>query len=105
MGIHACLLSPCDPPVSTNVDTGGSPKRVQVRQWGNSALVRIPAVVMAAAALTVDQSVEVRAERGRIIIEPVKAPVYDLDTPLDRMTPETSHQEIDFGPPVGQGTW
>ena len=79
--------------------------RVQVRKWGNSASVRIPAAVMAAAALIVDQSVEIRAEAGRIIIEPVKAPVYDLDELLGRMTPETFHEDIDFGPPTGQEAW
>jgi antitoxin MazE len=79
--------------------------RVQVKKWGNSASVRIPAAVMAAAALVVDQSVEVRAEDGRIVIEPIKAPIYNLDELLDRMTPETFHEEIDFGPPVGEEVW
>jgi antitoxin MazE len=79
--------------------------RVQVKKWGNSASVRIPATVMAAAALSIDQSVEIRAEGGRIIIEPIKAPVYDLDELLDRMTPETFHDDADFGPPVGQEAW
>jgi antitoxin MazE len=60
---------------------------------------------MAAAALAVDQSVEVRAEDGRIIIEPIRAPTYSLDELLDRMTPETFHEEIDFGPPVGEELW
>ena len=79
--------------------------RVQVKKWGNSASVRIPAAVMAAAALSLDQAVEVRADGGRIIIEPIVAPVYDLDQLLDQMTPETFHDEEDFGPPVGQEAW
>jgi antitoxin MazE len=79
--------------------------RVQVKKWGNSASVRIPASIMAAAALSVDQSVEVREEGGRIIIEPIKAPVYDLDQLLDQMTPETFPEDIDFGPSIGQETW
>jgi antitoxin MazE len=79
--------------------------RVQFKKWGNSAAVRIPASVMAAAALNVDQAVEVREEGGRIIIEPVKTPVYDLDQLLDRMNPETFPEDVDFGPPVGQETW
>jgi antitoxin MazE len=79
--------------------------RVQVKKWGNSASVRIPAAVMAAAELIIDQSVEVRAEGGRIIIEPVKAPVYNLDELLDQMAPDTFHEDVDFGPPVGQEAW
>jgi antitoxin MazE len=78
---------------------------VHVKKWGNSASVRIPASVMAAAALSIDQAVEVREEGGRIIIEPIKAPVYDLDQLLDQMTPETFHDDIDFGPPAGQEVW
>jgi antitoxin MazE len=79
--------------------------RVHVRKWGNSASVRIPASVMASAALGVDQLVDVREEGGRIVIEPVRAPAYDLDQLLDQMKPETFPDEIDFGPPVGGEVW
>ncbi len=79
--------------------------RIQVKKWGNSASVRIPAQVMAATSLSVDQAVDIRAEGGRIVIEPVRAPVYDLDELLDQITPDTLHDEVDFGPPVGKEVW
>jgi antitoxin MazE len=79
--------------------------RVLVKKWGNSASVRIPSQVMAAAALSVDQAVDIRAEGGRIVIEPIPEPVYDLDELLDRMTPDTFHDDVDFGPPVGKEIW
>jgi antitoxin MazE len=79
--------------------------KVQVKKWGNSASVRIPASVMAASKLSLDQVVDVREEDGRIVIEPLRAPTYDLDQLLDQMTPETFHEETDFGPPVGQEAW
>jgi len=79
--------------------------RVQVKKWGNSASVRIPATVMAAAALSIDQSVDIREEGGRIVIEPVKAPAYDIDSLLDAMTPETFHDDVEFGVPVGNEVW
>jgi antitoxin MazE len=79
--------------------------KVQVKKWGNSASVRIPASVMAAAELKLDQAVEVREEGGRIIIEPIKSPTYDLDRLLEQMTPATFHEEVDFGPPVGREAW
>jgi antitoxin MazE len=44
--------------------------QVLIKKWGNSASVRIPAAVMAAASLSVDQAVEVREENGRIVIDP-----------------------------------
>ena len=79
--------------------------RVQVKKWGNSASVRIPAPILAAAAMRVDQEVEVREEDGRIVIEPVAAPSFDLDALLDKMTPETFPDEVDFGTPVGKEPW
>ena len=60
-----------------------------VKKWGNSAAVRIPASVMAAASLDLDQVVDVREESGRIVIERVKADPYELDALLDQMRPET----------------
>jgi antitoxin MazE len=75
---------------------------VHVRKRGNSASVRIPASVMAAAELSIDQAVEVREENGRIIIEPVRVPIYDLNQLLDRLAPDTFPEDINFAPPVGQ---
>jgi len=79
--------------------------RVQVKKWGNSASVRIPAPIMAAAALHIDQEVEVREEEGRIVIEPVSAPSYDLEALLAKMSPDTFPEPIEFGPPVGKEIW
>ncbi len=79
--------------------------RLQLKKWGNSASVRIPASIMAAAALRIDQMVDVHEDQGRIIIEPVLAPVYDLDELLAQMSPDTFPDEVDFGPPVGKEIW
>ncbi|MGH7024037.1 MAG: AbrB/MazE/SpoVT family DNA-binding domain-containing protein [Caulobacteraceae bacterium] len=76
--------------------------RVTVRKWGNSASVRIPAPVMEAARVRLDQQVDVREERGRIIIEPVRAPTFDLAALVAGITDENRHGEIDFGRPVGK---
>jgi antitoxin MazE len=79
--------------------------RVHVRKWGNSASVRLPAPVMAAASLRVDQLVEVREDGGRIVIEPVKPVQGELDALLAGMDPATFPDDADFGPPVGQEVW
>ncbi|WP_291366629.1 AbrB/MazE/SpoVT family DNA-binding domain-containing protein [Acetobacter sp. UBA5411] len=75
---------------------------VFVKKWGNSASVRLPAAIMKAAGLQVDQAVDVREEAGRIIIEPVEKPDYDLADLLAGITPENIHEEVDFGAPVGK---
>lgn len=76
-----------------------------VKKWGNSAAVRIPASIMAAASLDLDQTVDIREEGGRIVIEPIKADPYELDALLDQMRLETFPEETDFGPPQGRETW
>jgi len=43
--------------------------RAAVRKLGNSASVRIPAEVLRAAKLEIDESVDVREEEGRVVIE------------------------------------
>jgi antitoxin MazE len=78
---------------------------VQVKKWGNSASVRIPSSIMASSALNLDQLVDMRSENGRIIIEPVVAPTYDLDELLSRMTSETFHDEVDSGLAIGNEIW
>ncbi|MBF6842068.1 AbrB/MazE/SpoVT family DNA-binding domain-containing protein [Acinetobacter baumannii] len=75
--------------------------RVIIKKWGNSASVRIPAAVLEAASLRLDQSVDVREEDGRIVIEPVRND-YDLEQLLAGITPANLHAEADFGPAVGK---
>jgi antitoxin MazE len=78
---------------------------IHVKKWGNSASVRIPASILAAAGLKVDDPVEVRQEEGRIVIEPVREHRYDLASLLAQVTPENIHEETDFGPSVGREIW
>lgn len=72
-----------------------------VKKWGNSPAVRLPTAIMEAAQLTLEQTVEVRVENGRIVIEPA-SPVYQLDDLLAGITVENQHGEQDFGDPLGR---
>lgn len=78
--------------------------RIIVKKWGNSASVRIPAAIMEAARLEIGASVEIREENGRIVIEPVRQPKYQLVDLLAEVTPDNIHEEVDFGAPVGKET-
>lgn len=79
--------------------------KVVVKKWGNSASVRIPAAVMRAAHLELDEPVDVREESGRVVIEPVQHKEYNLDDLLRGITRENLHKEVDFGGPVGNEAW
>ncbi len=76
--------------------------RVTVKKWGNSASVRIPAAIMDAAHLTLDEIVDIREEGGRIVIAPVRPRSYSLDNLLAGISPENLHAEVDFGGPLGK---
>lgn len=76
--------------------------RTVIKKWGNSASVRIPAAIMEAAHLALDAAVDVREQEGRIIVEPIQTPTYDLDHLLSGITAKNIHAEVDFGKPMGK---
>ncbi len=76
-----------------------------VKKWGNSAAVRIPVAMLEAAHLGIDQSVEVREEQGRIVIEPVRPTTYSLADLVGGITKDNRHAGVDTGPAVGGEVW
>jgi antitoxin MazE len=79
--------------------------KATVKKWGNSAAVRIPAAVMQATDLDLDEGVDVRAEARRIVIEPVRQKTYDIDELLKGITSKNLYKRVDFGPPQGKEVW
>ena len=71
-----------------------------MRKWGNSIGVRIPAGILTELNLSAEKKVNVRAEAGRIIIEPIIDSQETLEQLLGQITPDNVHSEIDFGQPV-----
>ena len=76
--------------------------RVKVCRWGNSAAVRVPAPALRDAGLQVGQSLELRVEDGRLVLEPA---AESLDALLAKVTPENRHGLELEGPSVGAETW
>lgn len=79
--------------------------RAVVKKWGNSASVRIPATVLRAAQMRLNEPVDVREESGRIVIEPMRRKEYDLAELLREITRDNLHDEVQFGRPVGKEAW
>jgi antitoxin MazE len=79
--------------------------KATVKKWGNSAAVRIPASVMKATHLRLDEDVEVREDKGRIIIEPVRGKSYRLEDLVKGITAKNVPRPVDFGPPIGKEVW
>lgn len=72
-----------------------------VRKWGNSAAIRLPANIVEASCLQLDQPVEIQEEGGRIII----SHALTLEALVSGITDDNRHDEIDFGRPVGKESW
>jgi antitoxin MazE len=79
--------------------------RVSIKKWGNSAAVRIPAPVLEATRVQLDEEVDIREEGGRIVIEPVRAKTYQLNDLLKGITKDNLHEAVDFGMPEGKEVW
>jgi antitoxin MazE len=76
--------------------------RAVVRRWGNSAAIRIPSTVLKAAKIEIDDSVDIREEHGRIIVEPLRPTFCGLVDLIVGITPDNLHGEVSFGRPAGK---
>lgn len=73
-----------------------------IKKWGNSAAVRLPATIMKAAHLELDQELDIREENGIIVIEPVASDEISLARLVEGITPENIPDAIEFGGAVGE---
>lgn len=71
--------------------------RAVVKKWRNGASIRIPANILKEAKLEIDDPVDIREERGRIVIEPLRPTFYDLADLIGEIRRDNLHDEIDFG--------
>ncbi|ANE58077.1 MULTISPECIES: AbrB/MazE/SpoVT family DNA-binding domain-containing protein [Methylomonas] len=75
----------------------------EIKKWGNSAVVRLPAAMLAQLKLEIGSPVELTADDGGFRIVPSTAkPVFKLDELLAGMTSDNRHDCIDWGPDVGR---
>ena len=75
--------------------------QLTVKKWGNSAAIRLPAKVLNAAQVDIEQPVNVHVEGRRIVIDPV-IEEDNLDALLAQITSDNVHHEVSFGPPTGK---
>jgi antitoxin MazE len=79
--------------------------KVALKMWGNSVSVRLPKNVVQAAHLAVNDTVDVREESGRVVIEPVRQKVYDVNELVKAITVKNRHEAVDFGAAIGNESW
>ena len=72
-----------------------------IRKWGNSPALRLPAAVLKEAGYQIEQKVDLVVSRGRIIIQHSRKIEYDLDALVSGIHAGNTHDEVNFGRPVG----
>lgn len=77
--------------------------KVEISKWGNSAAVRVPAGALADSGLHIGQVLNIRAEAGRLVLEPASE---SLEALLARMTPENCQPSAwEEDRPLGVEIW
>lgn len=74
---------------------------LDIKRWGNSLGVRLPAAVARAAKLHADQRVRVTVEAGRVIIVPAPPEADTLQARLARFDPAVHSGETMAAAPIG----
>ncbi len=67
---------------------------LNIKHWGNSLGVRLPAAVAREAQLHEDQQVRVTVEEGKVIISPIQNATLTLKQRLERYKPEQHGGEV-----------
>jgi|HubBroStandDraft_6_1064221.scaffolds.fasta_scaffold3786936_1 antitoxin MazE len=75
--------------------------QVLLSKWGNSLGLRLPKALTSEIGVSDGQKVEVRAEGGRIIVEPVRK-TLTLEQMMENVTPEAMREAWDWGDDVGR---
>ena len=78
---------------------------LDIKQWGNSLGVRLPAAVARAAHLHVDQRVRVSVEGGQVVIASVTDAALTLEQRLARFDPVRHGGEIMATNTIGAERW
>jgi len=61
--------------------------RTEIKKWGNSAALRLPAATLAKAGLEVNSPVEIEAAEGKLVVSAVDVPQYKLEELLAQCPP------------------
>jgi antitoxin MazE len=71
----------------------------EIKQWGNSAAIRLSRTILAQAGLDIASQVDIEVREGRIMIQAASKPVPTIELPyseaelLEGLTPQTAHAD------------
>lgn len=67
---------------------------LDIKHWGNSLGVRLPAAIARAAHLRVDQRVSIAVEDGRVVVTPMDDAPLTIEQRLARFDPKSHGGEV-----------
>jgi len=76
-----------------------------IQKWGNSIAVRLPKAVAEAVSVRKGSPVTIEARDGRILVTPVRKPVYRLESLTRAITKTNRHRSVEMGRPRGDEVW
>ena len=77
----------------------------RIKKWGNSLAIRIPQSLANQMDLRPDMPVNLTINGTDLNISPIRETPETLEQLLERVTDSNRHEEVDFGPPVGEEVW
>jgi antitoxin MazE len=83
-----------------SINTGENVK-AKIQKWGNSLGVRIPSSVARELRLSENSQVELRAEDGKLVLEPS----LSREEMIDQISEQNRHSLADWGNPRGREIW
>ena len=79
--------------------------KTRVQRWGNSLAVRIPKSFAEEVGLKDNTAVELRLDRGKLVLEPSEPSAPRLEELLRGVRKSNLHDEVDSGPAQGKEAW
>ncbi len=76
-----------------------------VKKWGNSLAIRIPSSVIQDLSLSENSSIQITSDGVVATIQPKKRKKISLNELVAAITPDNTHEEVDYGDPVGREVW
>ena len=76
--------------------------KTTIQRWGNSLALRIPKAFAEQTRVKKGSVVNLRLEKGRMVIAPVHGKEVSLKSLLARVTTKNLHLETDWGAPAGK---
>jgi antitoxin MazE len=81
-----------------------SAMQVEIRKWGNSGAIRLPAAIMKQVNVALGDRLELKTEDGKIVLVPAPH-AYRLEELVAGITKHNLHEAIDFGVAAGRESW